>query len=50
MSATSFFMFANTSLHVTSQHHDANTGLYAQRHDVRLTLIAILCDSLCSNC
>ena len=48
MSATSFCMFANTSLHATSEHHDANTGLYAQRHDVRLTLIAILCPIHCA--
>ena len=33
-----FFMFANTRLHVTSH------------HDVVLTLIAIHCDSLCTNC
>ena len=44
-------MFANTSLHVMSQHHDTNTHLYgtSQGHDVMLTLIAILCNSLCSN-
>ena len=36
---TSFFMFANTHLHVTSQHHD-----------ITLTLIAIQCGSLCANC
>ena len=36
---TSFFMFANTYLHVTSQ-----------CHDVMSTLIAIHCDSLCANC
>ena len=28
VSVTSFFMFANTSLHVKSQHHSANTHLY----------------------
>ena len=46
-----FLMFANTGLNVTSQHHDTNTCLYvtSQCHDVLLTLIAILCDSLCSN-
>ena len=32
-------MFANTNLHLTSQ-----------CHDVTLTLIAIQCDSLCTNC
>ena len=36
---TSFFMFANIHLHVTSQ-----------RHDITSTLIAIQCDSLCANC
>ena len=36
---TSFFMFANTRLHVTSQ-----------CQDIRLTLIAIQCNSLCANC
>ena len=35
---TSFFMFANTRLYAMSQ-----------RHDITLTLIAIPCDSLCSN-
>ena len=35
---TSFFMFANTYLHVTSQ-----------CHDVTSTLIAIQCVSLCTN-
>ena len=34
---TSFFMFANTCLHVMSQRHD-------------VTSIAIQCDSLCANC
>ena len=34
-----FFMFANTCLHVTSQHHD-----------VMSTLIAIQFDLLCANC
>ena len=37
--STSFFMFANTRLHVNSQHHD-----------VMSTLIVIQCDSLCANC
>ena len=32
-------MFTNTHLHVTSQHHDVTS-----------TLIAIQCDSLCTNC
>ena len=52
VSVMSFFMFANTGLHETSQHHDANTHLYvmSQHHDVTSTLIAILCDSLCANC
>ena len=35
----SFFMFANTRLHVTSKHYDVTS-----------TLIAIQCDSLCANC
>ena len=35
----SFFMFANTHLHVMSQHHD-----------VMSTLIAIQCESPCTNC
>ena len=44
-------MFAHTRLQVTSQRQDINTHLYArsQCHDVMLTLIEILCDSLCSN-
>ena len=37
-SVISFFMFVNTLLHATSQHHD-----------ITLTLIAVLCDSVCSN-
>ena len=36
---TSFVMFANTRLHVTSQ-----------RLDIRSTLIGIQCDLLCANC
>ena len=36
---TSFFMLANAHLHVTSQ-----------CHDITSTLIAIQCDSLCTNC
>ena len=36
---TSFFMFANTHLHVTSQ-----------RDDITSTLITIKCNSLCANC
>ena len=36
---TSFFMFTNTHLHVTSQHHDITS-----------TLIAIQCNSLCISC
>ena len=39
VSVTSFFIFANTRLHVMSQ-----------CHDVMLTLIAIQCDPLCANC
>ena len=38
MSVTFFFMFANTGLCVTSQHHD-----------VTMALIAILCNALWSN-
>ena len=64
VSVTSFFVFANTRLHVTSQHHNTNTRLHvtsqhhdanpllyvtSQCHDITLKSIAILCDSLCSN-
>ena len=52
VSVMSLFLFSNAHLHATSQHHDANAHLYvmSQRHDVTLALIALLRDSLCTNC